>query len=194
MTATAGLITCPKCKAVLGGDYFNQTAAKPCPVCERRLWVEVFPALFRQDAARAPEQILAAGEAACFYHADKKAAVVCDNCGRLVCALCDLELNGQHLCPACLESGAAKGRLQQIQTRRTRHDKVALTLAVAPLLIFWLTIFTAPAAVFYSLWHWKSPGSLAPSRPRLIFSAAIIIGVLEILGWLALLIVVLTGD
>jgi len=194
MTARASLITCPKCQAVLGAEHLNQPLAQPCPICERGLVVEVFPALFRQETVVAPERIIAAGEASCFYHEGKKAAVVCDACGRFVCTLCDLELAGQHLCPSCLEAGATKGRLDKIQNRRTRHDKIALTLAVAPVLIFYLTIFTAPAALFYSIWHWKTPGSLVPSRPRVTLVVAMLIATLQIVAWVVALVVLFTRN
>ena len=185
MPAIAQPIACPKCKAVLAAEFFNQPAWQPCPSCSTELRVEVFPALFRAEKITPAERILVEGEAGCFYHPEKKAAVVCDACGRFLCALCDVDFDGRHLCPACLESGRQKGKLAKLQNTLTRHDRIAILLAVAPMLIFYFTLFTAPAALFYSIWHWKSPGSIVPNRRRLNLIVAIVIASLEIAGWVA---------
>ena len=185
MPASAQPIACPKCRAVLGAEFFNQPAWQPCPSCATELRVEIFPALFREEIVTPAERVLVAGDAGCFYHPEKKAAVVCEGCGRFLCALCDLDFNGQHLCPSCLEAGRQKGKIEKLQTTRTRHDRIALVLALLPVLIFYLTIFTAPAALFYALWHWKSPGSIAPNHRRLNLIFAILIASLEIAGWIA---------
>ncbi|HEV2695951.1 MAG TPA: hypothetical protein VG347_23895 [Verrucomicrobiae bacterium] len=183
MPAIAQPIACPKCKAVLGAEFFNQPVWLPCPSCASGLRVAVFPALFREEKTVAAERIMTEGEASCFYHPEKKAAVVCESCGRFVCALCDMDFNGQHLCPACLESGGKKGKIAKLQNTRTRHDRIAIALAVLPMLIFYFTIVSAPAALFYSIWHWKSPGSIVPNWRRLNLVIAIIIASLEITGW-----------
>jgi hypothetical protein len=184
MSASAHLIACPKCRALLGGDMLNLTELQPCPSCQTPLQVEVFPALFRQEAAARPERIIAEGEAGCFYHPEKKAAVVCDACGRFLCALCDVDFDGQHICPACLESGKEKGKIKKLEQRRLRHDKIALVLAVLPIIIFYLTVITAPIALFYSIKHWNSPASVVPNRPKATLSIAIVLASLQIMGWI----------
>jgi hypothetical protein len=177
------LIACPKCKAVLGAEFFNQPAWQPCPSCTAELRVEVFPALFREEKGAAAEKIMAEGEASCFYHPEKKAVIVCDACGRFLCALCDVDFDGRHVCPACLETGRQKGKIAKLQNTRTRHDRIALALAILPMVVFYLTIFTAPAAIFYALWHWRSPGSIVPSWRRTNLIMAICIATLEVAGW-----------
>ena len=186
MPAIAQPIACPKCRAVLGVEYFNQPAWQPCPSCATELRVGVFPALFRQDQITPAERIMAESEAGCFYHPEKKAVVVCDACGRFLCALCDVDFNGRHLCPACLQAGRQKGKIAKLQNTRTRHDRIALVMAVGPMVIFFLiyfTLFTAPATLFYAIWHWKSPCSIAPSWRRLNLAAAITIASMQIMGW-----------
>ena len=184
MPARAQPIPCPKCRAVLGVEFFNQPLWQPCPSCTTALRVEVFPALFREETITPAERVLVAGEAGCFYHPEKKAAVVCESCGRFLCALCDVEFNAQHLCPACLQSGGQKGKIAKLQNARTRHDRIALSLALLPMLIFYFTIFTAPTALFYAIWHWKSPGSIVPNHRRLNLILAILFSSLEIAGWI----------
>jgi hypothetical protein len=184
MAAAAQPIACPQCRAVLGAEFFNQPAAQPCPSCATELRVTVFPALFRAESVTTGERVMAEGEASCFYHPEKRAAVVCDLCGRFLCTLCDVDFDGRHLCPMCLEAGRQKGRIAKLQNSRTRHDRFALLLAVGPLLIFYFTIFTAPAALFYAIWHWRSPGSIVPNWRRLFLILAMCFASLEIAGWI----------
>lgn len=187
MPASAQPIACPKCKAVLGVECFNREDWLPCPSCETGLRVAVFPALFHREATVPAECVMAEGEASCFYHPEKKAAVVCDACGRFLCALCDVEFNGQHLCPSCLESGQQKGKIAKLQNTRTRHDRIALAMALLPMLIIYLTIFTAPVTLFYAIRHWKSPASIVPNRRHLNLIIAMIIASLQICGWILLI-------
>src|SRR5262249_16864330 len=138
-----------------------------CPRCKARLQVVVFPALFRGlTPGAAAEPVLVENEASCFYHPRKKAVIPCDNCGRFLCALCGVELNQQHLCPACLESGKKKGKLAHLENKRTLYDRMALGLAVFPMLVFWLTIITAPMALYIAIRYWKSPTSLVGHGKR----------------------------
>src|SRR5437867_11181347 len=110
---TTALIHCPKCKAALLQHAFNRDEFAPCPSCNASLHIEIFPALFRRmEAGRAGEVIMLAGEAGCFYHPQKKAVLPCEGCGRFLCALCDCEHQGQHLCPPCLETGRSKGKIK----------------------------------------------------------------------------------
>lgn len=183
MPAIAQPIACPKCRAVLGAELFNQPAWVICPSCRVEMRLEVFPAFFREEKTVPAERIQMEGEAGCFYHPEKKAAVVCDACGRFLCALCDVDFDGRHICPACLEAGQQKGKIAKLENKRTRHDHIALALAALPLLIFYLTIFTAPAALFYAIRHWNSAGSIVPDRRRLSLVIAIIIASVEIAAW-----------
>src|SRR6266581_110809 len=130
-------ISCPKCNTVLPEFFFNHGETAPCPGCKSLLQVEVFPALFKPIAEGKPgETILVEGEASCFYHPQKRAVIHCAACGRFLCGLCDVELNDEHLCPVCLEAGRKKGKLTQLETRRTLYDSSALLLSVFPLILF----------------------------------------------------------
>src|SRR2546427_7131247 len=144
------LLPCPKCNAALPQSVFNRAELLPCPACAAPLQVEIFPALFRTTArGRDGEALLLEGEASCFYHPQKKAALPCQGCGRFLCALCDCELHGQHFCPACLETGRKKRKIKSLENERTLYDSIALSLAVLPVLItffIYFTFITAPAA------------------------------------------------
>lgn len=181
-------LQCPKCKVALLDGVFNLPDFKPCPACAAPLQVEVFPAFFRPIAAgNAGETVLVEGESSCFYHPQKKAAVACEGCGRFVCALCDCILNGQHLCPACLESGRSKRKIKSLENTRTRYDQLALALAVYPMLIFYLTLLTAPAVLFIVIRFWKSPLGLTQGSRAMLATAGVLAG-LQVVGWIVLFI------
>ena len=177
---------CPKCTARIPEDKLNQPDLMSCTRCQSLLQVEVFPALFRRAApAETGEIALIEGESTCFYHAGKKAVLPCHNCGRFVCALCDCELNGEHFCPACLETGKTKGRIKNLENRRTPYDSIALSLVVLPVvtIIFWFcTFITAPLALYVAIRYWNAPRSVVhPTKIR--FVLAIIIATIEIATW-----------
>jgi hypothetical protein len=145
--------------------------------------VDVFPAAFRELArGTAGESLLADDEASCFYHPKKKAVIPCEACGRFLCALCDIEFNGRHLCPSCLETGKRKHKIKNLEKHRTLYDSIALALAVYPMLFFWPTLFTAPAACFVGVRYWNAPRSII-SRSKVRFIAAFVLAGLQIAGW-----------
>lgn len=180
-------LACGRCGLTLPDPLPNSPDWLPCPSCETPSRTEVFPARHRSTVAGdAGEALREEGEAACFFHAEKRAAASCERCGVFVCKLCDLDLAGEHLCPRCLETGVKKGKLENLQNHRFLYDRVALALALYPLLIFYLTLVTAPVAIFVAIRYWKAPRSLVrPGGVR--FVASILFALLELLGWVALI-------
>lgn len=189
-------LTCVKCRAPListqnaetAGIAFNTLEPTWCPNCGARTIVEVYPALFRVIShGGAGEKIGSAEEAACFYHPQKRASVPCDSCGRFLCALCDVELNGQHICPNCLQTGKKKGRLKNFENERVLYDQIALTAAVLPaalMVTYYFTAVTAPLALYLSIRNWKTPSSVVPRHTHLRFVIAIIFASLQIAAWI----------
>ncbi|HTR42988.1 MAG TPA: hypothetical protein VMH87_15345 [Pseudomonadales bacterium] len=181
------LIQCPACQAWLMGGPFNQREFGPCPACGVPLRGEVFPALFRKfSASQSGEAIIVEGESSCFYHPQKKAVLPCDSCGRFLCALCDCQLQGKHFCPTCLEAGRTKGKIKSLENQRTLYDSIALALAIYPLitvLLYMITVITAPMALFVAIRYWKAPLSIV-RRTRIRFIVAILIALLTIAGWI----------
>lgn len=184
----SSLVQCPKCKTSLLDGVFNLVDFAPCPSCRAPLQIEVYPALFRKaELGRTGELVMTEGEASCFYHPQKKAVLPCEGCGRFVCALCDCVLQGQHLCPSCLETGRTKGKIKSLENSRTRYDLLALSLALVPMLIFYFTIITAPMTLYVVIRYWKKPlGLTQGSRVRMVVAAAF--ALLQITGWTALII------
>jgi hypothetical protein len=176
-------LTCTRCRTVLPWEMANTGAMHACAGCRAPVGVELFPAFFRGlVAGTAADRLQAEGESACFYHPQSRAVVPCDGCGRFLCGLCDVELDGRHLCPNCVETGRRKGRLTNLEHRRVLYDNIALGVALLPLLIWPVTLVTAPMAVFLALRYWKAPTSLVRgSRVRLV--AAMVIGAAQLVGW-----------
>lgn len=180
-------LRCTKCKARLREDIFNFPYVTRCPACGAQIRADVFPALFRDAPESSPGETLTENESSCFYHPEKKAVVPCSACGRFLCALCDIDFNGRHLCPACLETGKKKGRIKSLEDQRYLYDNIALFLAVFPMLVIWPTIVTAPAAIFVVFRYWKAPTSIV-GRIRWRFVLAFFIAAAQIVLWLSYLI------
>jgi hypothetical protein len=181
-------IACTKCMEPLPGNIFNLPGLAPCPGCGQGLQVEVFPALFQGFApGQTGEAIMEESESSCFYHPQKKAVLPCDACGRFLCALCDCELDGQHICPSCLETGKRKGKIKSLQNHRVLYDSIALALAVVPTVTFFgacLIIFTSPMAIYLVIRHWKTPGSIV-RRNKIRFILALVFAPLSLILWFA---------
>ncbi len=174
---------CTKCQQGLPLFVFRKDEFRPCPSCGAKIYGVIFPAFTRPDSAsRAGETLIIDTDAGCFYHPQKKAEIACDYCGRFLCALCDVEMEGKHLCPPCIESGKQKGRIKTLENRRTLYDSIALSLSVLPLLIFYFTVITAPISLYIAFRYWNAPTSvLHRGKWRLVL--AIIFSGSQIVGW-----------
>ncbi len=145
----------------------------------------MFPAMYSGTAAQAAEAVADGGEASCFYHPENRAAVPCDSCGKFLCAVCDLDLDGRHLCHECLDRGI-KTRTATIEDERILWDSMALHLTTWPVLTVYLPIFTAPIALYLVIRHWgQPPGILPRSSTRKIL--ALVLAVIELAGLTALI-------
>ena len=183
---TASVVACTKCQTPLANEFLNTPDFAACPSCGTSLQIWAFPALHRSlEAGTVGEKIQFEGEASCFYHPQKRATVPCEGCGRFLCPVCDVELSGQHLCPVCIQSGVTKGKLAQLETKRTMYDSVALIVALGPLLVWPLTLLSAPVAIYFALLARKRPGSLV-RRTRVRTWVALVAAAAQLVGWAVL--------
>lgn len=187
------MIKCSKCETVLPTELLTAIETVECPGCAAKTRVEVFPRLMRPvEEGRLAESVLGDEDASCFFHPENRAEVPCDGCGRYLCSVCDLELEGRHICSTCLESGHGLEREDRFVRERVLWGSIVLSLSLLPLLIFYFTIVTAPLAICLAVVHRKSPGSLVRSgRVKLVLGS--IIAGLQIIGWMALLGVVVVS-
>jgi hypothetical protein len=181
-------LCCSRCSSPVPVDLLGASTTLVCKTCGAPLQVEVFPAMIRGiGPVEFGESLHTEDEASCFYHSGKRAVTVCANCGRFLCALCDMPLADQRLCPNCVQEARKQGQIPVLVKHRVLHDRVILSLAIIPLLVFWLTIITAPVTLYLALRRWKSPSSLVrKSRPR--FVAAIMIAGAQLAGWTTFLV------
>jgi hypothetical protein len=179
-------ICCGECSWPIPVEIWNREEGTRCPGCSRRVSALVFPAVEGRRAGALPEAVIADTEASCFYHPLSRAAVPCDECGRFLCSLCDIEIDARHLCPVCFQSGVRSNKLEVVETQRTMYDTVALVLATFPGLLLWPAIAAAPAALWIIVRRWRAPGSVVP-RTRIRFYLAALFAVAEI-GLLAFVI------
>ena len=175
------LILCPNCNGALP-DWFLRTRVTTnlCPSCYSGLTVELFPALFEQSRpAEQPSATLAEGEACCYEHATKRAVALCNHCGRFLCGLCEVEVDGCIWCPACLGLDKPVPKLPSLERRRVLHDSIALTLSTWPALFMYPTLISAPTTLFLTFRYWKAPSSIIP-RNKWRFIVAAILASLQI--------------
>jgi len=187
----SSLVTCSKCQAILWPSQLPTGELTSCVSCGSVVMVEVFPAILHSHVVTLPEPLLVENESNCFYHPTKKAAIVCEGCGRFLCALCDLEVNGRHVCPACLESGQKKSKFKDLENSRVLWDRLSFAVAVFPLLFLWTSIIGAPIALFLVWRYRKAPCSIT-GKSNLSFILAGIFAVLEIGAWTLALLFYLT--
>lgn len=177
-------VKCPECTYPLAEDHYNAASGhQDCPSCKSKISVFAMPALYRGLAAMSDSAEAQLDDAACFYHEGKKAEQLCDDCGRFLCSLCTLPVGNDTLCASCLEIRRTKpSDAHTFTSRVVRYDKLAIGLALLPLLYFPFTFVTAPATVFVAIRYWKKNVGIASGiRSRMVL--ALIIGLLEIAGW-----------
>lgn len=164
-------VSCPSCGAALPAGAANSGNLASCPMCGARTLVEVYPALLApRETKGVGELIVDDKEASCFYHPGKKAEAHCSYCGRFLCALCDVDFDGKHLCSACIQAGRTKGTLEEFRTAGKAHWLIGLHCAVAGLLFPYLGALFVPAAFYYAIHYRKHPGSPVPSEQSFVWT------------------------
>lgn len=174
---------CEACDAAYVSRVLNAGEVE-CGACGAGAEVRIFHALLKKvEPGAAPQALVLDDESSCFYHPKKKAEIPCEHCGRFLCALCDIEIHGNHLCAPCVEAGAATGQAEDVAAEYVQYDTIALSLALWPMLFFfWPTLFTAPATLFFVVRYWRRKLSVLPRR-RWRFVVAGVIALAQIAVW-----------
>jgi len=179
------LIICPKCLRPLPDWLLKDShVSSMCPQCQSAVDVYCFPALYKAEEKLDAAQFgLAEGDACCYEHGTRRAQSICSNCGRFLCALCEVPMGHETFCPDCLN-----GRQAPV-LQRTKFDSIALALATWPVFIFYFVVITAPLAFGMAIYAWKKPSSLVRrSRWRIYLTMGI--AALEMAGIVALVVFV----
>jgi hypothetical protein len=178
-------VQCNECGAPVPEEWLHRPDVFQCQFCRSSIQVFAFPAAFRVHVLAPAGVALSEGESSCFYHSHKPAVAPCDQCGRFLCSLCRVDFGERVLCPQCIQSGAKKGSLTLVESRRNLYDSIAMALAILPGFLIWPTLITAPIAIYLSIRHWNRPLSIVP-RSRWRFVVAILVALLQIGTWIAL--------
>ena len=186
-------VTCPECNGILASVVDTNTGWQSCPYCEKRLQVRVWGAVRQITNAAAA----LANQATCFFHPDKVFQACCRRCGRFVCALCDLQLGAEHVCPTCFErgradSGVAAGKAEW-RHRDVLYDSIAVTVGWCWILFWPLIVAAIPAAIFLHVKYRKAPRSYLIPRHGWRFWAAyaglmwlpLLVASSLLVGWMA---------
>lgn len=168
------MIICPRCNWLLPEWLFRDSQISSiCMSCQSSLDIYSFPAMYRPSEKIDPAQLaLGEGDASCYEHPAKKASALCSNCGRFLCAMCEVQLGRDILCPECVHGQRGTPGQNQLETHRTKYDSIALALAVWPMLIFYFTVFTAPLSLGMSIFAWKRPTSIVRNSRWRLYAAA----------------------
>jgi DNA-directed RNA polymerase subunit RPC12/RpoP len=168
-------IVCASCSLPVPEDLWNTHEEVRCRWCGRNMRALVFPAINRTQLGASPAALQGETEASCFYHPQSRAAQVCQDCGRFLCNLCDLEVDGRHICPRCFDTVPA----EMADTRRPMYDTMALAMSTLPALMFWPALVGAPWALFMVIRRWNAPSSIVP-RTKIRFILAALFALAEI--------------
>jgi hypothetical protein len=150
-------LTCPHCLQEIPPDSEWQS----CPYCQKQMEVRIWPAVRRNaNAATALSD-----QATCFFHPEKAFQACCRRCGRFVCALCDLQLGAEHVCPTCFERGRADSAADagtgkgEWRHRDVLYDSIASTAGWAWIIIWPLFVIALPSVIFLHVKYRKAPRS-----------------------------------
>ena len=153
-----GAVACPSC----GGDVVpveTETGWTSCPSCANRLQACLWPVVRQNTNAVAA----LSDQATCFFHPDKVFQACCRRCGRFVCALCDLQLGAEHVCPACFERGRADAGAEAAKAewryRDVLYDSIALTAGWAWILFWPVFVAAVPSVIVLHVKYRKAPRS-----------------------------------
>src|ERR1039457_6903164 len=175
-------VPCNRCNRPLPEWELAAQHAATCPECGASSTVRVFPALFYAPSGPVATEAAAEGEATCFDHPSKRAVAACHRCGRFVCQLCSVEFGDRVWCPGCVAGGRGQSKAVYLEPSRTLYDSIAVTVPLASLIFWPLTIVTGPGTVVFSAMTWKRPLSLVRKR-RWRFVLAMLIGLAETVAW-----------
>lgn len=172
---------CGSCKTALRKHSFNTDELSNCPKCYTRGYAYAYPSWGRSKRTEIQLESADLGSANCFFHESKKAAQICDGCGKFLCPICSIEYAEGKYCPDCISSGKIEGI--DLKSSSRRFDRFILMLSLLPLtIIFWfMAVVTAPACLYLVIRHWNDDRPIVRyNRWRLLVAG--VLSLLQIVG------------
>lgn len=187
------IVRCGNCSAALSIPETTGAGGVACRRCgtETRVWL--FPALYRAAASSPAQPLTNEGDSSCMNHPQKRAVAVCDGCGKYLCALCDVDWSGGHLCPACIEHRKRADPEGALRTEYVHYDLIVLLLAMLGMLLWMFGLFIAPVALFLGWRYWNTPLRPVPHRKWTMVMAITLAAAVFII-WLSFLVFVIVSS
>lgn len=183
-------LRCPKCGAAIPTAILKSDLPYNCHICRKLQHTEVFPAFFDEaEKGKTPEKALLDEDARCFIHPDKIAVVPCAECGIFLCDLCDIHVDGTHLCSKCFKNN--KDGMKSFRNKTVLYDEIVFALAFAPFLFPIITIITAPAVLVCAFLFRKKLNNTPYIRSHWRYYTAIVVAILQIMTWIGILVMAL---
>ena len=181
------IVRCCLCGDALELPETAGARSVPCRNCRFRVRVWVFPALHRAQDASAGQPLLEEGHSSCMNHPDKRAVSVCEACGKFMCALCEVDWNGERLCPGCIQHRRESDSDRTLRAEFIHYDSIALAIAIFSILMSFFSGLIAPAALYIGWRYWRAPLRPVP-HGRWIMVIAMLLASLVFVSWIAFLV------
>jgi hypothetical protein len=182
-------VPCARCAVLLPSAELERAGEATCTACGSENQVRLFPAAFADVVPAKPAEAVE-GHAACFDHPSKSAVASCAVCGRFVCGLCAVETAGGVWCPSCT-ARAHDGSGTRSEVRACiLYDSWALLIPLVTLILWPLTLLSAPVVLALAILRWRRPISLV-RRNRWRFATGLALALIEggLWIWLAVYLV-----
>lgn len=176
------IVRCSACDHALSLPDAVGAGTLRCDQCEAVTQLWLFPALYRPAKSAGAQLVVDEGHSSCMNHPNKIATAVCDGCGKFLCALCDIEWSGEHLCSTCIEHRKDAGAQNDLKSEYVHYDRIVFALAVASLLFYFMGVIFAPIALYIGWRYWKEPWRPVPYR-KWGMVASIVLAFAVLAGW-----------
>lgn len=141
---------CPRCRASLAEERVYD-GANVCARCLGDFEARLFTPPRRSVRVLQLAQSGPEGGVSCANHARNAAVAACDRCGLLICSLCQLDVEGDKLCPSCFERLSQDAGADVTRTRFRDYGSLGAIWAFVGLFFSWamLGIPLGIIAIYY---------------------------------------------
>jgi len=175
------MIKCPKCKSVLPEPLLSHGDLVRCPYCNNlpEFLVNIFPAYYKETTKETgPEFISTSEDSSCFFHKDKIATSVCNECGAYLCSLCTIKIEETNYCSSCFRT--KRNHIKSIKRDTLLKDSMALLASLISILTCYLGIIAGPIIIIFCIINWNKIET-PYKRSKWRFVAAIVLSSISFL-------------